>query len=204
MWEWEAARERAQYRQRVAEASPLYRLVYNYRDELPLVWELRFQAEYGLLREEVIEALDAFLNCGILAHGCARAYCEHCRHSELIAFSCKKRGICPSREATRALIYAETLHESILSPVPHRHIIFSIPKILRAYFRYDRELHRLIFDAARNSLREWYKFRLPGSVPGAVFSIQTAGASLNHNPHVHGIVSDGAFTPRSARLHRHG
>ena len=32
------------------------------------------------------------------------------------------------------------LNETILFPVPHRHFTFSIPKMLRPYFRFDRDL----------------------------------------------------------------
>ncbi|NBW41893.1 hypothetical protein EBR25_12970 [bacterium] len=42
----------------------LYRLVYEYRDELEWSWEERFQPEYGALRDEVLSAFDAYLNCG--------------------------------------------------------------------------------------------------------------------------------------------
>ncbi|MBL8415028.1 MAG: transposase zinc-binding domain-containing protein [Propionivibrio sp.] len=37
-----------------------------------------------------------YLECGILAHGFARAYCYKCQHDFLIANSCKCRGVCPS------------------------------------------------------------------------------------------------------------
>src|SRR5690606_19531800 len=37
-----------------------------------------------------------YLQCGILANGCAHAHCEGCDREFLIAFSCKGRGICPS------------------------------------------------------------------------------------------------------------
>ena len=35
------------------------------------------------------------VSCGIIFHGCARAYCENCRHSELIAYSCPSTGSGP-------------------------------------------------------------------------------------------------------------
>jgi hypothetical protein len=38
----------------------------------------------------VEQAFRAFLRCGILAHGFARAYCHGCGHDFLIAFSCKR------------------------------------------------------------------------------------------------------------------
>ncbi|NBW41892.1 hypothetical protein EBR25_12965 [bacterium] len=57
----------------------------------------------------------------ILLHGCARAECEKCNHSELIAFSCKRRNLCPSCDAKRALIFGEHLHENVLLPYEHSH-----------------------------------------------------------------------------------
>jgi Transposase zinc-binding domain len=43
----------------------------------------------------------ATLECGILAHGFARARCGECGHDFLIAFSCKGRGVCPACNARR-------------------------------------------------------------------------------------------------------
>jgi hypothetical protein len=42
-----------------------------------------------------------YLECGILAHGFARAYCDECQHDFLIAYSCKCRGVCPSCNTRR-------------------------------------------------------------------------------------------------------
>lgn len=115
------------------EETVLYRLVYEYRDELEWSWQEQFQHEYGALRDEVLAAFDAYLNCGILLHGYARAECEKCDHSELIAFSCKRRILCPSCDAKRALIFGEHLHENVLLPYEHSHQVFTIPKRLRPF-----------------------------------------------------------------------
>ena len=37
-----------------------------------------------------------YLQCGILAHGFVRLGCDTCKHEMLLAFSCKRRGFCPS------------------------------------------------------------------------------------------------------------
>ncbi|MCM8596155.1 transposase zinc-binding domain-containing protein [Accumulibacter sp.] len=37
-----------------------------------------------------------YLDCGILAHGFARARCADCGHDFIVAYSCKGRGVCPS------------------------------------------------------------------------------------------------------------
>ena len=59
----------------------------------------------------------AYLRCGILAHGFARARCSGCGYDFLVAFSCKGRGVCPSCNARRIL---EASTSSIVSPIPHR------------------------------------------------------------------------------------
>jgi hypothetical protein len=42
-----------------------------------------------------------YLECGILAHGFARAYCDECQHDFLIAYSCKCRGVWHRRSGPR-------------------------------------------------------------------------------------------------------
>ena len=51
----------------------------------------------ALIKDE----FDAFLECGILAHGFLRLRCGECGHDKLLAFSCKRRGFCPSCGARR-------------------------------------------------------------------------------------------------------
>jgi ribosomal protein S27E len=48
------------------------------------------------LPQFVNDEFDAFLECGILAHGFLRLRCGDCGHDKLIASSCKRRGSCPS------------------------------------------------------------------------------------------------------------
>jgi hypothetical protein len=90
MWEsekWCRARAKhAVYQRREPSKTALYQIVSSCRDELLRVWEERFQAEYGVLRDEVLETLDQYLNCGILEHGAARVYCDHCKHSIFCGF----------------------------------------------------------------------------------------------------------------------
>jgi len=41
----------------------------------------------------------------------------------------------------------------VLKKIPHRHFVFSIPKILRCYFLYDRKLLADLSRCARESLK---------------------------------------------------
>src|SRR5262249_3603833 len=55
------------------------------------------EAERGSALAEFVKAeFEAFLACGILAHGFLRLRCSECGHEKLVAFSCKRRGFCPS------------------------------------------------------------------------------------------------------------
>jgi len=51
--------------------------------------------------EFVKDEFEAYLECGILAHGFLRLRCGECAHENLVAFSCKRRGFCPSCGARR-------------------------------------------------------------------------------------------------------
>ncbi len=190
---WQTAKGQVSYSRRSPEQSPLYRVVYHYREQFEYSWDDMFSERYGVLRDEVLEAFDKYLNCGILRHGCAFACCEKCNHSQLIAFSCKRRGVCPSCQAKRAVLFAENLHENILLPYSHRHLIFSIPKRLRVYFRFDRKLFSALYRAAWETWSEYVQALIPGSKPGAVMALHSAGTLLEWNPHIHTLALNGAI-----------
>ena len=51
------------------------------------------------------------------------------RHPERTPlYTCQTRNFCPSCQAKRAALFAEHLAESALADVPHRHVVFTIPK----------------------------------------------------------------------------
>ena len=104
----------------------MYQLVHEKREELEYCWGEFFQHEYGYLRPEVLKAFDAYLNCGVLEHGAARVYCDNCKHTLLVAFSCKKRGVCPSCGAKRAVKFAEHLYHEVLADSEQRHIVLRV------------------------------------------------------------------------------
>ncbi|MFO1403221.1 MAG: transposase zinc-binding domain-containing protein [Azonexus sp.] len=53
-----------------------------------------------------------YLDCGILAHGFARARCADCGHDFIVAYSCRGRGVCPSCTTRRRA-------ETAAHPVDH-------------------------------------------------------------------------------------
>ena len=65
-------------------------------------------------------------------------------------------------------------------PVPHRHFTFSIPKMLRPYFRFDRDLLKDLCRLAHECLLEYLRttLDLPDGLPGIVMAIHTFGEYL--------------------------
>ena len=81
------------YERRRPEESVLYRLIQDHAES----FFAQVEAQTGANVPEFIKAeFDAFLECGILAHGFLRLRCDQCAHEKLVAFSCKRRGLCPS------------------------------------------------------------------------------------------------------------
>jgi len=198
---WSKSKEqKLKYFRRQPEFSELYRIIFQLHEELEFVWEEQFAAYFGCFRKADRVAFQRFLDCGIVRHGAARVWCESCNTSRLVAFSCKARGCCPSCDTKRMILFAEHLHEEILQPVPHRHAVISLPKRIRAFFRYNRYRHGLLFTAAWKALKEYYQAVLPEGVPGAIMALHTAGSLLEYNSHLHCIVTDGVFLPNGGFL----
>ena len=116
------------YRRHEPEGTLLVRLVQTYfASFLELAGELYSRALPRYVRDEFA----AYLRCGILAHGFARALCKTCRASMLVAFSCKRRGVCPSCGARRAANTAANLVDRVFPDMPVRQWVLSVPFDLR-------------------------------------------------------------------------
>ena len=77
----------------------------------------------------------------------------------------------------------------------HRHFVFSIPKIIRIYFLFDRSLLKELSKIAWEVLSLYYinAVNRQNAAPAAVASIQTFGDFLGFNPHLHVLCADGCF-----------
>ncbi len=77
----------------------------------------------------------------------------------------------------------------------HRHFVFSIPKILRRYFLFDRSLFSELSRCVWESLRMFLRGTVPqkGAVPGAIIAIQTFGDFLGFHPYCPVLCTDGCF-----------
>ena len=62
----------------------------------------------------VRHAFRKYLECGIFAHGFARAWCDDCGHDYFVAYSCKGRGVCPSCNTRRMVETAAQVNKAAL------------------------------------------------------------------------------------------
>jgi hypothetical protein len=150
----------------------------------------------------------AYLRCGILAHGFARARCEDCGHERLIPFSCKGRGICPSCNTRRMAELAAHLTDHVLPHLAARQWVLSVPKRLRPFLHHNPDIAgavlRIFLRAIRTTLRHASPSAPAHAQLGAVSFLHRFGSSLNPHLHFHVVVLDGVFSrvdDREAHFH---
>ena len=119
------------YRQRHPERTVFYSVLFHHFDRFVGEYDLRFEREYGKWRPVIAGVVEKYFDCGNLKNGFARIRCASCKSEYLLAFSCKGRGFCPSYSAKRSVMWGEFIRTRVLADVPHRHLVFSIPKMFR-------------------------------------------------------------------------
>ena len=159
------------------------------------MYDERFAREHGPLRPVVERVLRGFIRCGIPSHGFARVLCDTCRISYAVPFSCRTRSFCPSCEKKRALLWAEWVRAELLKAVAHRHVVFTVPRLLRLLFRRRRELLSELAHAAAAAIGALMQEALGARVrPGVVVCVATAGELAQWHPHGHVLTTDGAYS----------
>ena len=116
----------------------------------------------------------------------------------------KLRGLrfCPSCSAKRTARWAEFFREQVIRPIPHRHLVFALPKVLRPAFRHRRRLLPKLALCAWKALSSFLREDTGGdALPAAIVSIQTAGEFLNWHPHLHVLAPAGSFRADGSFAH---
>jgi ribosomal protein S27E len=98
------------YRRHQPENTVLYPIV---EEHLPALTD-ELANHHATLPGFVVNEFRDYLRCGRLEHGFIRVKCNGCRHEHLVAFSCKRRGFCPSC-GTRRMI--ETVRSQLGLPL---------------------------------------------------------------------------------------
>jgi hypothetical protein len=139
-----------------------------------------------------------FLTCGCLAAGFARFRCAGCRHEQLVAFSCKGRGFCPSCGGRRMTERAAHLVDHVFPDVPVRQWVLTLPPRLRYLLAWDHALCRAVVAVYVRAIDGWLRRRarradVSDGRSGSVAVLQRFGSALNLNVHIHALVLDGVF-----------
>jgi ribosomal protein S27E len=184
----ESAPPRPRHERHRPEQTLLYRIIDRHYPEF-----LACMAEQGKpLPLHIKKEFDEFLKCGRLEHGFLRVRCETCHEERLVAFSCKRRGFCPSCGARRMAESAALLVDEVLPHQPMRQWVLSFPYQLRFLFASRPELMGNVLGSVYRAIAS-YLIKKAGLTRksaqcGAVTLIQRFGRSgapgaLNLNPH---------------------
>ena len=104
----------------------------------------------------VYQEVDAYLGCGVLANGFVRLKCESCKSERLVAFSCKKRGFCPSCGGRRMNEVAMHLVDKVFPHVPVRQWVLSFPFSVRYALAYNPGLVTKVLAIYVRIISNWY------------------------------------------------
>ncbi len=120
------------YRPRRPKKSPLWQCLCAHFYDFIQAYPEKYEKKYGFLKPVVEDVVNNYLDCGDLSKGFARIYCENCKKSMLLPFSCKGRWFCPSCHEKKVLLFGEFITGTIAFPVPHRQYVFSLPIMWKA------------------------------------------------------------------------
>ena len=145
-----------------------------------------------------------YLQCGVLAYGFLRLGCDTCHQELLLAFSCKRRGFCPSCARRRMAQTAAHLVEQVIPWVPTRQWVVSVPVPLRYWMAASQELTAQVHTIIRTTIGQYYVHQavtrgVPRAKvqPGSVTFIQRFGSAINLNLHFHCIFLEGVYLDRT-------
>ena len=107
----------------------------------------------------VTTEVEAFLRCGILAHGFVLARCGDCGWCRAVAFSCQRRGFCPSCIGRRMADFAARLVDRVMPVVPLRQWVLTVPHALRARMMFDPGLTTVVLRQHITAVSSWLRRR---------------------------------------------
>ena len=184
------------YERHRPETTLLYQLV----DAHYPVFADRMVAQGTPLPNQVQREFEDYLKCGRLEHGFLRLRCENCHTERLVAFSCKRRGFCPSCGARRMAESAALLVDEVLPEQPVRQWVLSFPFQLRFLFASRPEIMGrvlgIVYRVIATHLVRKAGHTHQAARTGAVTLIQRFGGALNLNIHFHMLFLDGVYVER--------
>ena len=194
-----------------------------------LIWDhydrLKEMDETDKARKCVLDNCQKVLLCNTLYLGYDGFECPECGNWNLIYRHCHSRFCTSCGVKTQKVLAAKA--EVMCLDVRHRHIVFTIPEEYRVWFRKDRNALNDLFVAARNTIckvvnenlyrkmkrkqektgkykndkdnRYLFRNYKDAKEFGMIATLHTFGRSLNWNPHIHALVAELVYNPKTDR-----
>ena len=197
-----AAGQPLAYKRHEPEATLLYQVLAREWES----WSVERQADTSRspLPAYVTDEVEAYLRCGILDHGFVILSCNGCSGQLPVAFSCKRRGICPSCCAKRASEISTHLIDNVLPKVAYRQWVTTFPYELRYWLAASRELTSRIHQRVTAMIQLYYTDKaeergIKAPLAGGVTFVQRFGSALNINVHFHTVALEGVYSLASGK-----
>ncbi len=133
----------------------------------------------------------AISQCRTAALGAHVDRCDTCGHEEISYNSCGDRH-CPKCQGARCRQWVDRCLARLL-PTQYFHIVFTLPSQMRDLVRRNKRIcYDLLMKTAAATLQAFARRRWGGRL-GITVVLHTWGQNLSFHPHVHCLVSGGAF-----------
>ena len=183
----------ARYERHQPEETLLYQLVQQHYP----AFKASLEAQGQNLPRYIQQAFEGLLQSGRLEYGFLRVRCDDCHHERLVAFSCKRRGFCPSCGARRMAESAALLIDEVFPKVPIRQWVLSVPFQLRFLLARHPEMMgqvlSIVYRTLSTHLIKKAGYTQSTAQTGSVTLIQRFGSALNLNVHFHMLFLDGVY-----------
>jgi hypothetical protein len=181
------------YLRRSPELTPCYQIMADHW----LSFKAQRQAEDHAIPEYIEKDIDEYLRCGIVQYGFLKLQCSCCQKTHITAFSCKKRGFCPSCYAKRMAETAAHLVDAVLPIAPYRQFVITLPIALRYWAHTNAELRKKIHRIIISSINLHYESKIKSCKTGQISFTQRFGSALSLNLHWHVLALDGGYVENS-------
>ena len=141
------------YIRRRPELSPCYRILQNHLN----TFISDRDREGRPLPNYVIKEFDSYLECRIPAYRCFRLIRKSCQKEQVVAFSCKKRGFCPSCCAKRQVEAATHLVDHVLPMASYRQFEVTFPILMCYWLHSNKELFSNVYRILFKEIHSYYK-----------------------------------------------
>ena len=155
-------------------------------------WEKFKLIHSKVIRPEIVENVEKFLDCGNISKGHLYYECPDCNNFHIVPFTCKSR-FCPSCGKKYRDQLAINMSAKLID-APHRHMVFSLPLSYRNFFLYDYSMLNVIFESLDATMQRRAKEDKIGRREnrnfGYISTLHTYGRVLKWHPHLHLLICE--------------